>query len=257
MDFRIPSSGTAAEQRQILDDLVARGIDGIAVSPVDPANQTEFLNQIASQTLLICHDSDAPASKRVCYIGTDNTAAGVQAGKLIKEALPNGGKIMLFVGTLDAQNAKERFAGIKQELQGSKVEILDVRTDETDRVRAQKNVEDTLVKYPDVAALVGLWSYNGPAIVRGVTSAGKIGQVKIVSFDEEEETLAAVAAGTIHATVVQQPYEFGKQAITKMAKYLAGDKGSLAGGKQIVPTLAIKKDNVAEFQAHLNKLLGK
>jgi len=257
VDFRIPSSGTAAEQRQILDDLVARGIDGIAVSPVDPANQTEFLNQIANQTLLICHDSDAPASKRVCYIGTDNTAAGVQAGKLIKEALPNGGKIMLFVGTLDAQNAKERFAGIKQELQGSKVEILDVRTDETDRVRAQKNVEDTLVKYPDVAALVGLWSYNGPAIVRGVTSAGKIGQVKIVSFDEEEETLAAVAAGTIHATVVQQPYEFGKQAITKMAKYLAGDKGSLAGGKQIVPTLAIKKDNVAEFQAHLNKLLGK
>src|SRR5437867_7261686 len=41
VDFRIPSSGTAAEQRQILDDLVARGIDGIAVSPVDPANQTE------------------------------------------------------------------------------------------------------------------------------------------------------------------------------------------------------------------------
>ena len=256
VDFRIPASGTAAEQRQILDDLVARGIDGIAVSPVDPANQTEFLNKIASQTLLICHDSDAPASKRVCYIGTDNTAAGVEAGKLIKEALPNGGKIMLFVGTLDAQNAKERFAGIKQELQGSKIEILDVRTDETDRVRAQKNVEDTLVKYPDVAALVGLWSYNGPAIVRGVTSAGKTGQVKIVCFDEEEETLAAVAAGTVNATVVQQPYEFGKQAITKMAKYLAGDKQALSGGKQIVPTLAIKKENVAEFQARLKKLLG-
>src|SRR5215470_12411235 len=152
VDFRIPSQGSAAEQQQILDDLVARGIDGIAVSPIDPANQTDFLNRIAAQTLLITHDSDAPASKRVCYIGTDNTAAGVEAGKLIKEALPDGGKIMLFVGTLDAQNAKERFAGIKQELQGSKIEILDVRTDETDRVRAQKNVEDTLVKYPDVAA---------------------------------------------------------------------------------------------------------
>src|SRR5215472_6569054 len=88
VDFRIPASGTAAEQRQILDDLAARGIDGIAVSPVDPANQTEFLNKIAERTLLVCHDSDAPASKRVCYIGTDNTAAGIQAGKLIKEALP-------------------------------------------------------------------------------------------------------------------------------------------------------------------------
>src|ERR1043166_8154213 len=64
VDFRIPSNGTAAEQHQILDDLVAKGVDGIAVSVNDPNNQTEFLNKIASQTLLICHDSDAPKSKR-------------------------------------------------------------------------------------------------------------------------------------------------------------------------------------------------
>jgi ribose transport system substrate-binding protein len=257
VDFRIPSSGGAAEQQQILDDLLAKGIDGIAVSPIDPANQTDFLNKVAGQTLLICHDSDAPASKRVCYIGTDNTAAGVEAGKLIKEALPNGGKIMLFVGTLDAQNAKDRFAGIKQELTGSKVEIIDVRTDETDRARAQKNVEDTLVKYPDVACLVGLWSYNGPAILNAVKTSGKGGQVKIVCFDEEDDTLAGVADGLIFGTVVQQPYEFGKQAITRMAKHLGGDKEVLAGGKQIVPTLSIKKDSVAEFKARLNKQLGK
>lgn len=257
VDFRIPSSGGAAEQQQILDDLLAKGIDGIAVSPIDPANQTDFLNKVAGQTLLICHDSDAPASKRVCYIGTDNTAAGIEAGKLIKEALPNGGKIMLFVGTLDAQNAKERFAGIKQELAGSKVEIIDVRTDETDRARAQKNVEDTLVKYPDVAGLVGLWSYNGPAILNAVKNGGKGGQVKIICFDEEDDTLAGVADGLIYGTVVQQPYEFGKQAITRMAKHLGGDKAALAGGKQIVPTLSIKKDSVTEFKARLNKQLGK
>lgn len=256
VDFRIPSSGSASEQQQILDDLLAKGVDGIAVSPIDPANQTAFLDKVASQTLLVCHDSDAPASKRVCYIGTDNTAAGVDAGKLIKEALPNGGKIMLFVGTLDAQNAQERYAGIKQELAGSGVEIIDVRTDQTDRVRAQTNVEDTLVKYPDVAALVGLWSYNGPAIVNAVRGSGKVGAVKIICFDEEADTLAGVADGSIYGTVVQQPYEFGRQAITRMAKYVGGDTAALAGGRQIVPTLAIKRDNVAEFSARLKKLLG-
>ena len=258
VDFRIPSSGTAAEQRQILDDLVARSIDGIAVSPVDPANQTEFLNKIASQTLLICHDSDAPASKRVCYIGTDNTAAGVEAAKLIKEALPNGGKIMLFVGTLDAQNAKERFAGIKQELQGGKIEIIDVRTDETDRVRAQKNVEDTLVKYPDVACLVGLWSYNGPAILNAVKEAKKVGQVKIVTFDEADETLAGIDEGAIHATVVQQPYEFGYQAIKLMAQALKGDRSFIPANKQIIiPTLVVNKANVADFTKRINELRGR
>ena len=237
VEFRLPSTGSAGEQQQILDDLLAAGVDGIAVSPVDPENQTAALNKIAEQALLITVDSDASKSKRVCYIGTDNFAAGEQAGKLIKEALPNGGKIMVFVGKIDAQNAQDRFGGIKKELEGSKVEVIDVRTDDTDTVRAQKNVEDTLVKYPDVACLVGLWSYNGPAILNAVKSGGKVGQVKIVCFDEEAETLTGVAEGAIQGTIVQQPFEFGRQAVTKMAKYLGGDKSDLEGGKQIVPTL--------------------
>lgn len=254
--FRIPSAGSAAEQQQILDDLLAAGVAGIAVSPVNPANQTDALNRIAEKALLICVDSDAPDSKRVCYIGTDNVAAGRQAGQLIKEALPDGGKIMVFVGKADAQNAQERLQGIKQEIAGSKVEIIDVRTDDTDPVRAQKNVEDTLVKYPDVAGLIGLWSYNGPAILNAVKDGGKTGQVKIVCFDQDPDVLNGIAGGTVYGTVVQQPYEFGKQAITRMAQYLAGDRQALAGGRQILPTVSIKQDNVAEFQARLKQLLG-
>ena len=199
VEFRIPSTGTAAEQKSIVDDLLAKGIDGIAISPVDPANQVQLINDTARQTLVVTQDSDAPQSNRACYIGTDNRAAGRQAGELIKEALPNGGKIMIFVGMLDAQNAQERYQGIKEALQGSKVEILDVRTDGTERVRAKANVSDTLVKYPDVACLVGLWSYNGPAIANALKEAGKIGQVKIVCFDEEDETLAGVKEGHIYA----------------------------------------------------------
>jgi len=257
VDFKIPSTGSAAEQQQILNDLVASGVDGIAVSPIDPKNQVDFLNKIASQTLLICADSDAADSKRVCYIGTDNFAAGVEAGKLIKQAIPNGGKIMVFVGYADAQNAKDRFGGIKKELEGSNVSIIDLRTDDTDNVRAQKNVEDTLVKYPDVACLVGLYNYNGPAILNAVRGANQQGKVKIVCFDENAETLDGVASGDIYGTVVQQPFEFGHQAITKMAKYLGGDKEALAGGKQIIATRSLKKDDIADFKASLAKIVAK
>jgi ribose transport system substrate-binding protein len=257
VDFRIPSTGSAAEQQQILDDLVAKGVDGIAVSPIDPKNQIDFLNKIAASTLLICCDSDAADSKRVCYIGTDNFAAGQAAGKLIKEALPNGGKIMVFVGYADAQNAKDRFGGIKKELEGSNIEVVDLRTDDTDTVRAQKNAEDTLVKYPDISALVGLYNYNGPAILNAVRAAGKQGAVKIVCFDENAETLDGVASGDIYGTVVQQPFEFGKQSMTKMAKYLGGNKEALAGGKQIVSTRSLKKDDIAGFKSDLSKILGK
>src|ERR1044071_7720131 len=44
VEFKIPGEGTAAEQRRIIDDLLARGVDGIAISPVDPINQTQLLN---------------------------------------------------------------------------------------------------------------------------------------------------------------------------------------------------------------------
>ena len=80
----------------------------------------------------------------------------MQAGELIKKALPDGGKIMLFVGTMGAANARERVEGIKKALEGSKVEIIDIRTDEVDFARAKRNVEDTLTKYPDIDGLVGL-----------------------------------------------------------------------------------------------------
>jgi ribose transport system substrate-binding protein len=257
-EFKMPPNGTAAEQRQIIDDLLAKGVEGIAISPVDPDNQTQLINDTAQKTLVFTQDSDAPGSQRACYVGTDNVAAGREAGKLIKEALPSGGKIMVFVGMLDARNAAERLQGLKESLQGSSVTIVDTRTDDTDRVRAKSNVADTLVKYPDVAGLVGLWSYNGPAILNAVREAGKTGQIKIIAFDEEDETLAGIKDGAIYGTVVQQPYEFGYQAIKLMAAALKGDRSGIPANKQMfVPTKVIKKDTVEEFTKQINQLRGR
>jgi ribose transport system substrate-binding protein len=258
VEFKMPGEGSAAEQKRIVDDLLAKGIDGIAISPVDPENQTQLLNDVARQALVFTQDSDAPQSDRICYVGTDNVAAGRQAGALIKEALPGGGKVMLFVGRTDAKNARERYQGIKEVLQGSMVEIIDVRTDGVDRARAKSNAADSLAKYPDIKGLVGLWSYNGPAIVNAVREAGKTGQVKIIAFDEEDETLAGIKDGSIFGTVVQQPYEFGYQAILLMSKVLAGDKSGIPASKQLfVPTLTIKKDTVEEFTKKINGLRGR
>jgi ribose transport system substrate-binding protein len=258
VEFRINSDGSAAEQQRIVDDLVAKGIDGIAISPVDPANQTQMLNNAADRTLVITQDSDAPQSKRAVYIGTDNVGAGRQAGELVKEALPQGGKIMIFVGVLDAANAQQRFQGLKESLQGSNIQIVDVRTDNTDRVRAKSNAADTLVSVPDIAGMVGLWSYNGPAILGAVKDANKVGRVKIVCFDEDDETLNGIKDGAIYATVVQQPFEFGYRSIQMMAKILGGDRSMIPESKQIfIPTKPIKKDNVDAFTADLNKLRGR
>lgn len=116
VEVQMPSSGSIEEQKRFLESDVAAGMDGIAISPIDPENQTAMINQACQATRVICHDSDAPSSRREFYLGTSNYLAGRAAGKLIKEVLPDGGEVMLFVGKMEVLNAQERSAGIMDEL---------------------------------------------------------------------------------------------------------------------------------------------
>ncbi|HEX2553327.1 MAG TPA: sugar-binding protein [Microvirga sp.] len=258
IEFYIPGEMSAAAQKRILEDLLAKGVAGVSISPVNPDNSTDILNQVAAKAALFTQDADAPKSNRAMYIGTDNVAAGRQAGELMKKSLPNGGKAMLFVGTMDAANARERTQGIKEAIAGTKIEIIDIRTDGGDQTKAKANVEDTLAKYPNIDLLVGLWAYNTPQIYNAVKAAGKEGKVKIVGFDEDQQTLKGIQEGAIDGTVVQQPFEFGYQSMIYLAKYLEGDKSFIPENKlRIVPTKIVDKSNVAEFSTQIRDLLRK
>ena len=258
VDFRDLPNGTPAEQKEALDDLLVKGTQGIAISVRDPANEVDMINAAEKKAMIFTTDSDAATSDRVCYIGTNNVDAGKQAGEEIKKACPGGGKIMLFVGLKDAANSKERIGGIEDALKGSNISVIDVRTDDNDRGRAKANVSDTIVKYPDVVCLVGIYSYNGPAIYSAVKDAGKLGKIKIVCFDEQDETLAGVKEGSISATIVQQPFEFGYQSIKFLAKALRNDKSDIPSNKlKYVPTTVITKDTVDAFWDNLKKETGK
>jgi ribose transport system substrate-binding protein len=254
LDFRLDADATANTQKQLIQDLLTKSTMGIAISPETPAAQTETLNAVADQPghVLVTSDSDAPDSKRAFYIGTDNEKAGEQAGQEILKALPNGGKIMLFVGNVGSQNAIDRIGGIKSVLK-DKVTILDVRTDDAIAQTAKANAQDTITKYPDISMLVGIYSYDGPAIVSAVTEAGKKGQIKVICFDEEDVTLQGIKDGVVTSTIVQNPYEFGHQSMLDMYQYLtSADHSFIPADKRIiVPTRVIGKDNVDEFWADL------
>ncbi len=250
--FRMPAKGTVEQQDDILREMIHLGAQGVAVSPIDHARQGQILNEVARHALLITQDSDAPESNRRCYIGTDNEAAGRQAGELLKQALPEGGTVMAFVGKTESPNASRRIHGLRGALDGSNVRLIGIQTDDTDRARAVKNVADALDKYPDLAGVVGLWSYNGPAILNALRSAGKTGQVQAVCFDEEDKTLEGVRTGEIYATIVQQPREFGYLSIQLMHDILDGKPAP--SGPVIVPTLVVDKHNVDAFCKQTDRL---
>jgi ribose transport system substrate-binding protein len=252
LQFKYPEQAAAAIQQRLMDDLVAAGVDAIMVSAVDPKTSTEALNRVGGQVPLFTTDSDAPDSNRIAYIGSSNTDAGKQAGEIALKAMPDGGKCIGFVGLPGADNARERIEGMKSTIAGSKVELIDVRGDDIDQTRAKRNVEDALAANPDIACFVGFYSYNTPRIYEVLKESGKLGQVKVIAFDEDPITLGGVREGTIEGTVVQQPYEWGYQGMKLMAKYLEGDKSVIPADELIiVPTKIIDKANVDDFEAEL------
>src|SRR5882724_3031476 len=256
--FKTTNTGAIEEQNGLIRQALDRDeADAIAISPIDPAGQKKVINDAAKRALVITQESDAPDSDRTLYIGADSRGAGRQAGELIKKALPQGGKIMVFVGKREVQNARERFEGLQESLQGSKVEIIDLLTDDADPGRARENAYQTLKKYPDIAGMVGLWSYNGPSIVQALRPEGKLGTIKIVCFDDERETLAAIKEGTIFGTVAQQPFEYGYQAVKTAEKILKGDRSVIPGNKTIfIPTVVIQRNNLDDYTKKLNLLRG-
>ena len=257
--FKTTNTGAVDEQNGLVRHaLDAEEADAIAISPIDPTAQKTVINNAAKRALVITQDSDAPDTDRALYIGADNRAAGRQAGDLIKKALPQGGKIMVFVGKREVQNAKDRFEGLKEALQGSNVVVIDLMTDDADAGNARNNAYEALKKNPDIAGMVGLWSYNGPAIVQALRPEGKLGKIQIVCFDDDRETLTAIKDGSIFGTVAQQPFEYGYQTVKAAEQILKGDRSVIPANKTIfIPTVVIQKNNVDDYSKKLDQLLGK
>ena len=254
--FKNPEQSSPAAQTRLMDELVASGVAGIVVSPVDANGMVEAMNRIAGQVALFTTDSDAPNSKRVAYFGSSNTAAGKQAGQLLMNALPNGGKCMGFVGLPRADNARERIEGVRAAIKGSKVELVEVLADDFDEARAKRNVEDTIANRPEINCMVGFYGYNTPRIYEALKQAGKLGKITIVGFDEDAVTLGGVKEGSIVGTIVQQPYEWGYLSMSSMAKYLEGDKSFIPPNRQVIlPTRIIDKGNVDAFWTELKAVL--
>ena len=269
VDVQMPASNDPQEQKQILEDVLTRGAVAVAISPIDPRNQTDMIDAAAARVPLFTHDSDAPNSKRLCYVGMDNYRAGRMCGALVRAACPDGGKVALFVGNLAQDNARLRRQGVidallgrsedssrydapDATLQGEGFEIVATLMDNTDQPQAKANAEDALNAHPDLACMVGLFEYNAPMCLEALRQAGRLGEVAVVAFDENRATLEGIRDGHVRGTIVQDPYRYGYDSVRLLAALVRGDRSVLPeSGFYSIPARRIDAANVDQFAADL------
>jgi ribose transport system substrate-binding protein len=211
----------------------------ISVTKEDNAAIADQMRQLKKKGVhVLTIDSDTSRKKfrdaREAYVGTDNQEAGRQLGRCLKLLRPDGGEYVTFVGFTSAQNAKERVDGFAEGA-GNKFTRDDNMGDEIDRNRAKENVRTAMTNHPKLAALVGIWSYNAPAIA-GVLEDNaeqkKKRTLTVVTFDAEPIAIKKMGEGWIDAMAVQNPYDMGYQSTRLMRAMVKGDSATV---KEMLP----------------------
>ena len=265
----IRSTPEVETQSKHVRDLLAERVDGIAISPNNPQAQAALLNEAAEKTVLITFDSDAPQSKRRLFVGTDDYAAGGFAAEEVREVLPEGGSVIISVGSLDTVNGRDRRQGlidtlldrpfkrertpdaIDAQLKGAKYSIAATVLDGADVAKGKTLIAAALKAHPEVKCVVGLWSYSAGVALGGIEQSGKAGQIKVIAFDESPETQAGIEAGSVQASIVQDQYRIGYEAVRILASTVRGlEQGGPTGPRTIyLPIHVLRQDNLEAFRA--------
>jgi ribose transport system substrate-binding protein len=219
------------------NDIVAVGLSVNTAGNLAIVEEMKKLQDKGVKVVTIDSDVDRKKHRdaRFAFIGTDNLVGGRELGKCARGLLPEGGEYVTFVGITGAQNAIERVGGFKQGA-GDKFISLDNMGDNNDRTTARNNVRNALTNHPNLKVLVGIWSYNAPAIVDVVREKKVRDKVKVVVFDAEPVAIQQMGDGMIDAMVVQNPYEMGYQGVRLLKALVEKDDKTI---KEIVP----KKDS--------------
>ena len=187
-------------------DLLKQKPTGILVSVSDPkVIQGDIDDAISQGVPVITIDSDAPASKRLTFIGTDNYKAGVTGAKIAVSKLQGKGNVVIF--TMPEQsNLNDRLRGYRDTFAGYgqiKIsEIVDIKGD----YRVAFDKTESMVEHKaNVDAFVCLEAIACPEVADVLGRNNVTGKV-IIAMDTDQRTLEGIQKGLITATVGQKPF---------------------------------------------------
>ncbi len=222
-----PQNTQGSTQVKIVEDLIAKHVDGIAISVNEPKSVEGVIKQAMDAGIkVLTFDSDSANSGRSMYIGTINSAAGETMGNSMAKAIGGKGKVAIVTGQLGASNLNERIAGIKKAL-AAHPDISIVATEGTDDDLAKAvSVSEALLRgHPDLAGVFGVSQVGGPALAKVLATkefSDRKGKMKVFAFDDLPDTLKGVKEGYIQGIMVQRPVTMGRLAVESLLAQIEG-----------------------------------
>lgn len=237
-------SSDEAGEVQIVQDLITRGVAGIAISPSNAPAMANMLKAANPSMPIMTVDADLlpeDAGLRKTYFGTDNYAMGVEMAKELMKLKPEGGSVCLQLGNVAAANINARAAGFRDTVAGAKdterlndsngwteIDGCPVFTND-DIPTANQQMADTLTANPDLDAfiLVGGWAQFGPQAYAQNTDQVmdklKSKELVIIAGDTLPPQIQAFKEGRSHAQIGQRPYQMGNEAPDVLIKLINGE----------------------------------
>ena len=206
-DYDGPQTYDPQAERDALNQAVQKKATGILLAVTDPALLKDSIDKaVAAGIPVITIDSDAPASKRLFFIGTNNYQAGLTGGQRLAQELKGKGNVVVFTMP-DQPNLQDRLSGYKEALARTPeikiTRVVDIQGDP--RIAFDTTTEIIGKERDKVDAFVCLEAQSGKEVAGVLNSYHVTGKV-VMAMDTDQETLDWIKKGGIAATIAQKPY---------------------------------------------------
>ncbi|SAL35188.1 periplasmic binding protein/LacI transcriptional regulator [Caballeronia cordobensis] len=246
----VPQNTQGSTQVQIIEDLISRHVDGIAISVNEPKSVESVMKRAAKNGVaVLTYDSDSPNSGRSMYIGTNNVQAGETMADTMGRALNGKGEVAIVTGQLGAVNLNERIAGIKKGLaKYPGIKIVETQGTDDDLARGVSVVETTLRAHPNLSGIFGVSQVGGPAVAKVLNTkefGAMKGKLEVLAFDDLPDTLKGLKDGYIQGIMVQRPVTMGSLAVEHLVAQIQNKE---THEKDIdTGVTVVTKDNIGSY----------
>ncbi len=215
-----------SRQIQIVDSMVARGVDGLAIAPVEKTALVLPIERAVKAGIPVTiYDSGLDSDVYMTFVATNNYQAGEMAGRKLAELLGGKGEVVMIMhmpGSAASMDREKAFADvIEKEFPG--IKIVGKQYGMGDRAKVLAAAENLLTANPNVDGLFASAEACSVGASRALKARGLAGKVKFVAFDASDELIEDLEQATIDALVAQDPFRIGYEAVKSIAQKLNGE----------------------------------